>query len=511
MRKLDVADVAALACELLQVTPADLLEVLDVERVAGILASPAATAIVPHEAAAGLLHGFLAHPPVPHLGRRLALLVAVHSLARAGLDIDLEPEEETRKHLQDIAIGAATLERTIAWLDSRVTTQGQEGEMFERFSAGARQVLVLAQEEARLLGHGAVGTEHLLLGLLHGQEGPAAYVLAASGISLEDARREAAAITTPSPAPPDGRPFTPRMKKVLELALRESLQQGDLEVGAPHLLLGLLREGAGVDVPVVRTLGGDPGGMREALLRLIEVDARVADQGHVEPCPAESPEDVEIVEAYLAGRAQQRRLTRDDEVRLGQMYEAGRAAQAALEQANDDVDLDREQVQQLQRQRDEGEEARRILVESHLHLSAAIAPRYRSFGVPMPELIEAGNEGLKRALEKFDWRKGYPFATYATWWIKQAMTHRIGQATRPPPASPEPPVALGGAPSPAQIERILEGLDPGELEVIRMRFGLGGGGVHALDEVAAHFGISREQVRKIEARTMELLLRRRPP
>jgi len=414
--KLDVADVAALACELLHVAPADLVDILDVEGVAGILASPAASATVPHEAAAGLLHGFLGQPPVPHLERQLALLVAVHFLARAGLDIDLEPAEETRKHIHDIAIGAATLERTIAWLDPRVTAQGQEGEMFERFSTGARHVLVTAGEEARLLDHGAVGAEHLLLGLLHGQEGRAAGALGAAGISLEVARSKVAALsTTADPLTPGSLPFTAAAKKTLELSLREALQRGHPAIDTGHLLLGLMREGTAG--PVLEALGVDLVGLREAIMLTPEEDLPAALEG------GESPADEEVLTGYLDRIASYRLLTHEDHLGLAQTIEAGQSAHEELERPNSDLSAaDREE---LRSRWNKGEEARRTLLESQFHVSFAIARKYRSSGVPLIELIEAANEGLARAVERFDWRKGLQLSTYATWWIRAAVTRLI--------------------------------------------------------------------------------------
>src|SRR5881394_3740067 len=109
--------------------------------------------------------------------------------------------------------------------------------MFERFTDRARRVVVLAQEEARMLNHNYIGTEHILLGLIHEGEGVAAKALESLGISLEGVGQQA----------PSGHiPFTPRAKKVLELSLREALQLGHNYIGTEHILLGLIREGEGV-------------------------------------------------------------------------------------------------------------------------------------------------------------------------------------------------------------------------------------------------------------------------
>src|SRR6202158_1572591 len=127
--------------------------------------------------------------------------------------------------------------------------------LFERFTDRARRVLVLAQEEARLLNHNFTGTEHILLGLIHEGEGVAAKALDSLGITLEAVREkveEAIGMTgsTPSGSPP----FTPRAKKVLELSLREALQLGHSYIGTEHMLLGLVREGDGVAAQVLSDL-----------------------------------------------------------------------------------------------------------------------------------------------------------------------------------------------------------------------------------------------------------------
>ena len=132
---------------------------------------------------------------------------------------------------------------------------------------------MLAQEEARLLGHSFIGTEHLLLGLIHEGEGVAARALESLGVTLEAVRQKVAeTLGGPGSAEPSGSPpFTPRAKKVLELALRESLQLGHDFVGTEHLLLGLVREGEGVAVQVLAMLGADPLRVRWAVIGLLAV------------------------------------------------------------------------------------------------------------------------------------------------------------------------------------------------------------------------------------------------
>jgi len=117
--------------------------------------------------------------------------------------------------------------------------------MFERFTDRARRVVVLAQEEARMLNHNYIGTEHILLGLIHEGEGVAAKALESLGISLDAVREQVQEIIGQGQQAPSGHiPFTPRAKKVLELSLREALQLGHNYIGTEHILLGLIREGA---------------------------------------------------------------------------------------------------------------------------------------------------------------------------------------------------------------------------------------------------------------------------
>ena len=130
--------------------------------------------------------------------------------------------------------------------------------MFERFTDRARRVLVLAQEEARLLNHNFIGTEHILLGLIHEGEGVAAKALESLGITLEAVREKVEETIGPAGSSTTGSPpFTPRAKKVLELSLREALQLGHNYIGTEHMLLGLVREGEGVAVQVLVSLGAD--------------------------------------------------------------------------------------------------------------------------------------------------------------------------------------------------------------------------------------------------------------
>ncbi|EIC91121.1 ATP-dependent protease, ATPase subunit [Candidatus Aquiluna sp. IMCC13023] len=142
--------------------------------------------------------------------------------------------------------------------------------LFEKFTDKARRVVVLAQEEAKLLNHNYIGTEHILLGLIHEGEGVAAKALEALGINLEQVREQVQDIIGQGQQSPSGHiPFTPRAKKVLELSLREALQLGHSYIGTEHLLLGLIREGEGVAAQVLTKLGADTNKVRQQVIQLL--------------------------------------------------------------------------------------------------------------------------------------------------------------------------------------------------------------------------------------------------
>jgi ATP-dependent Clp protease ATP-binding subunit ClpC len=142
--------------------------------------------------------------------------------------------------------------------------------MFERFTDRSRRVVVFAQDEARLLNHNYIGTEHILLALIREGEGVGAKALESLNISLEGARREVRDIIGTGQAAPTGHiPFTPRAKKVLELSLREALQLGHNYIGTEHILLGLIREGEGVAAQVLQTLGADLNRVRQMVIQLL--------------------------------------------------------------------------------------------------------------------------------------------------------------------------------------------------------------------------------------------------
>ena len=156
--------------------------------------------------------------------------------------------------------------------------------MFERFTDRARRVVVLAQEEARLLNHNYIGTEHILLGLIHEGEGVAARALESLGISLERVREQVEEIIGKGGTLPSGHiPFTPRAKKVLELSLREALQLGHNYIGTEHILLGLIREGEGVAAQVLSKLGADLAKVRQHVIQLLSGYGSSGERGEKTP------------------------------------------------------------------------------------------------------------------------------------------------------------------------------------------------------------------------------------
>jgi ATP-dependent Clp protease ATP-binding subunit ClpC len=169
--------------------------------------------------------------------------------------------------------------------------------MFERFTDRARATVVHAQEEARLLHHNYIGTEHILLGLIRESEGIAAKALSALGVSLEGVRQQVIEIIGEGDESPSGHiPFTPRAKKVLELSLREALQLSHNYIGTEHILLGLIREGEGVAAQVLVNLGADLSRVRQEVKRLL---AGVSEEADAET-PAVQPRRTPAAEQAVA-------------------------------------------------------------------------------------------------------------------------------------------------------------------------------------------------------------------
>ncbi len=281
---------------------------------------------------------------------------------------------------------------------------------------------------------------------------------------------------------------------------------------------------------------------------------------------------------YFRQMAQEPLLTAEEEIDLAKRIERGREAQAKLEQLNSrsNPTLRRE----LQALANDGQAAREHLGRANTRLVVSIAKRYMGQGLPFPDLIQEGNVGLMRAVDKYDYKRGNRFSTYATWWIRQAITRALAQKTRtiriplhmterirqmyrtaqileqnlgrrPTPEeiaqemelpaeavrsmmdasqhaiALERPVGDDGdsefgdfiedqdSPSPLEsatqhllqetIEEVLSELTPRQSHILRLRFGLGGGEPHTLEEIANKFGLSRERIRQLEKEALRRL------
>jgi GNAT superfamily N-acetyltransferase len=190
--------------------------------------------------------------------------------------------------------------RTVLWAGGQVLLSGaRRRTMLERFTDRARLVVVLAEEEARMLGHNWIGTEHLLLGLLRQGDSVAVQALVPLGISLQPVRQEVEEITGPiRQVPSEVISFTPRSKKVLELALRESLRLGHDYIGPEHILLALIREGDGVAPQVLVKLGADLNRVRQQVIQLIS-GQQPQPAGAMKVRPREAA-DLPAAEVFLA-------------------------------------------------------------------------------------------------------------------------------------------------------------------------------------------------------------------
>jgi len=293
---LDLADVVVIAARVLGAEPADVLAVADLDGVEAALAK-ARRCDSPPRAAATLLHGLALRQPFGPGSGEVALLGALQLLALNGREVrDLGAPDVARKLLDRTAQGTADVDELCAWLVAggsgiteikerpiaeairrvrelrprRQKDKESEEEMFERFTSRARQVVVLAQDEARRLNHNYIGTEHILLGLIHEGEGVAAKALESLGISLEVVRAQVEEIIGQGQSAPTGHiPFTPRAKKVLQLALREALSLHHNYIGTEHVLLGLVREGEGVAAQILVKLGADLPRVRQQVVQLL--------------------------------------------------------------------------------------------------------------------------------------------------------------------------------------------------------------------------------------------------
>ena len=302
MIPLEVADLVVIAGRTLELDTDRALELLDPTAAEHALAQARSGADNddPASEAAWLLHALVRQRPLPRGNQQVALAAMLQFLAVNGWDVDLDPPEAIRAVVAEVAAGALGAGGVTDWLaprlrlDDRAATCAKEAPMrrwlplasvkmrprgmFARFTDRARRVVQLAQEQARLLNHRYIGTEHLLLGLLAEGEGVAAQVLESLGISLEAVRARVEELIGHGQTAPTGHiPFTPRAKKTLELSLREALQLGHNYLGTEHILLGLARESEGVAAQVLAGFGADHARLRERVLRLLTDDGEQAD------------------------------------------------------------------------------------------------------------------------------------------------------------------------------------------------------------------------------------------
>src|SRR6266545_6186789 len=269
-----VSDLVVVAGRTLELNTGQVLDLLDpvAAEVALAQARPRGDAEDPAWQAAALLRALVQRRPLRRGNQQVALAAMLQLLALNGWEADPEPAEATRAVVAGLFRSRLDTGDVVDWLAPRLrrldrattcaketpmrrwkpitagiamaTMRRQPKGLFQRFTDRARRAVHLAQEEARLLRHNYVGTEHLLLGLLYEGEGVAAQALGSLGVSLQAVRAQVEQIIGHGPTTPTGHiPFTPRAKKALELSLREALALGHNYIGTEHLLLGLIRDG----------------------------------------------------------------------------------------------------------------------------------------------------------------------------------------------------------------------------------------------------------------------------
>jgi prophage maintenance system killer protein len=286
MIPLGMADLVLIAGRVLDLDTDEVLDLLDVAAAETALAEAAPD--VPARAAA-LLYALLRRSPLARGNEQVALMATAQFLAVNGFQLDLDPPDATLALIVDLAAGRLGPADAAQWLAPRLRPRADTDPVpsterpallrwllrrrrsgpFHRFTDRARVVVVLAQDEARQLGHGYIGTEHLLLGLLREGGGIAAVVLEMLGISGPAARREVEKqLGRDQPAPSGHIPFTAAAKDVLDRALREAMQLGHGYVGTEHLLLGL-RDGTGRAAAVLVGFGATRDRVRELVLEVL--------------------------------------------------------------------------------------------------------------------------------------------------------------------------------------------------------------------------------------------------
>jgi prophage maintenance system killer protein len=297
MTPLDLASLVVIASQTLGEDTQAVLGRLDVAAAETALtgAIPGVDTSDPAACAAGLLSALIRHRPLDRGNEVVAVAAMTTFLAVNGWQAELDPAGAFPALLSDLASGQLPEAELTAWLSGHVFPSSglPAGEapnkeermhgwlpgrrrparkkgLFRRFTPEARAVVIGSQEEARRLQHNFIGTEHILLGLLREGNGVAAQALHALGITGEAARQQVLDIIGLGQQPPSGHiPFTPRAKKVLELALRESVRMGHMYIGSEHILLGLVREGSGLAAQVLTGLGASGPRIHDQVLELL--------------------------------------------------------------------------------------------------------------------------------------------------------------------------------------------------------------------------------------------------
>jgi hypothetical protein len=296
MVHLDLYEVLAVAARVMGCEAAEVVAQADLEAL-GLILAAARSADLPGDPAppaAALLGGFVRRRPFRGPNRVIGVAVTLQFLSLNGYDLELEPAAELDALLDRLARGDLSPAEFIHRVRVRVipvlslgvpeltdhpaAEQGEEIDMYERFTDRARRVVVLAQDEARKLHHDYVGTEHVLLAMLQDGDGIAVKVLADLGISAPAVRGVVETLIGPGSADSadiGGHiPFTARAKTVLELAHREASQLGDDFIGTEHILLGMIREGEGVAALALGRLGADLDKVRQQVIEELGRHAR---------------------------------------------------------------------------------------------------------------------------------------------------------------------------------------------------------------------------------------------
>jgi prophage maintenance system killer protein len=398
MIALEVADLIIIAGRTLGLDTGEVLDLLD-SRMATRALDLARPDVDPCDLAGGaaaLLAALVRERPLRSGNERVALVAMLQFLALNGRDVDLGPPRQVKDMVANLAAGTIDAAEVASWLAPRLrlrerhaaevaswlaprlrlrerraaavkevlmrehqampftellkraTMRSQPKGMFQRFTYRARRVVHLAKEEAWLLRHNYVGTEHLLLGLLYETDGVAARALTSLGVSLDGARARVEEIIGRGDIPPQADvPFTPRSRKVLELSLREAMRLGHHYIGTEHILLGLLREGEGVGSQILTELGADHATVMERVIDLLNEDDQARRETHLVriAMPAELVEAAERLDdarqrkqaAFNAGDIDQAAALREterqllaDKLRLERQLTAGTDFQTVL-------------------------------------------------------------------------------------------------------------------------------------------------------------------------------------